>query len=105
VVNLAAMPVVLVLVSSVRVPSDIMRGCGAVPVQAVDWQFAGVQNAAMSARELRVREPSAIAVPLTEGPTAPVWGVMVLLGENLKPREVLTRVAAAGAVILNRLED
>lgn len=57
VANLAAMPVVLVLVSSVRVPSDIMRRCGAVPVQAVNWQFAGVQNAAMSARVEVARLP------------------------------------------------
>lgn len=51
VANLAAMPVVLVLVSSVRVPSDITRRYGAVPVQAVDWQHAG-PNGVLSALQV-----------------------------------------------------
>jgi hypothetical protein len=80
------------------------RGAGSIPFQ-LDLVDTALCDAAMSAREMRIREQSAIAVPLSEGATAPVWGVMVLLGENLKPREVLMRIAAAGAVLLNRLED
>lgn len=80
------------------------RGAGSIPFSP-DLVDTALCDAAMSARELRTHEQSTLAVPLTEGPTAPVWGVMLLLGENLRPRDVLMRIAAAGAVILNRLDD
>jgi hypothetical protein len=39
--NLAGLPVVLVLVSSAPLPSDLLTRRGAIPVQVVDWTAAG----------------------------------------------------------------
>jgi tetratricopeptide (TPR) repeat protein len=79
-------------------------GAGTIPfsTELVDAELCAQ---AMAEREVRTLGTQAIAVPLAEGPTAPVWGVVVLLGEALAPCEGLGTAAAAGAMVLAGLEE
>lgn len=95
---------ILILDQALAPYSARARGAGTIPFDA-ELIDAELCSTAMSERDIRTAQAGSVIVPLTEGPTAPVWGAMVLLGENLEPREILLKVAAAGALVLSRLED
>ncbi|MEB3220673.1 MAG: AAA family ATPase [Candidatus Sericytochromatia bacterium] len=82
----------------------VARGAGTIPFspELVDAELCAQ---AMGEREVRALGTQAIAVPLAEGPTAPVWGVVVLLGEAMDPGDGLLTASAAGAMVLARLEE
>ncbi len=78
------------------------RAAGEIPFAAGQID-AKLCEAAMAEREVRKAAGGALAVPLAEGPTAPVWGVMYLVGEGLGAGNTLLAVADAGARTIGRL--
>lgn len=63
---------------------------------------AGLCEAALERRAIRVEGGRMLAMALAEDASAPVWGVAYVVGDGLAKSATLARIAAAGALALAR---